>query len=240
MSEIIPTLVISEKFYSIQGEGQTMGVPSIFIRLAGCNLLCKSDSWVCDSIEVWQKGTKTDFNKVLTNEDVSRLSAGAHLIFTGGEPLLHQDKIIRFLDWFNSEYNFFPTTEAETNGTIMPSIKMMHYIDYWNCSPKLSNSGESKERRINAEALKRINNRIVYTKQSAIFKFVISDYSDILEIVEDFKDIISMDKVVLMPAGDTQEKLNETRLMVVEQCLTHGFRYSDRLHIVIWNQKTGV
>ena len=33
-------LSISEVFYSIQGEGKTVGIPSVFVRLAGCNLMC--------------------------------------------------------------------------------------------------------------------------------------------------------------------------------------------------------
>ena len=33
-------LAISEVFYSIQGEGKTMGIPAVFVRLAGCNLMC--------------------------------------------------------------------------------------------------------------------------------------------------------------------------------------------------------
>jgi organic radical activating enzyme len=93
-------LIVSEKFYSLQGEGQTMGIPAIFVRLAGCNLLCKSDHWVCDSIEVWRKGDKTPFEEVLSAKDVDRLMNGAHLIFTGGEPMLHQKKILEYLNWF--------------------------------------------------------------------------------------------------------------------------------------------
>ena len=33
-------IAISEVFYSIQGEGKTVGIPSVFIRLGGCNLMC--------------------------------------------------------------------------------------------------------------------------------------------------------------------------------------------------------
>ena len=61
------SLNISEQFYSIQGEGRTVGVPALFLRLQGCNLTCggkktvltgnKQDgaSWRCDTIEVWTK-----------------------------------------------------------------------------------------------------------------------------------------------------------------------------------------
>lgn len=235
MAVKIPSLVISEKFYSIQGEGQTMGKPSIFLRLAGCNLLCKSKHWVCDSIEVWQKGVKTDFNKVFSAPDVAALREGVHLIITGGEPMLHQNKIEDFIGWFSEEHGFFPIIEVETNGTIIPSSTMESIVTYWNCSPKLKNSGETAKRRINPEAITAINSR-----PNSIFKFVINDTQDVHEILDDYGKFIDLKNVVLMPAGENQEQLAETRPIVIAQCLNLGFRYSDRLHIVIWNQKTGV
>lgn len=229
------SLVISEKFYSLQGEGQTMGVPSIFIRLAGCNILCKSSSWVCDTIEVWQKGVRTDFSDVLHELEVKRLKEGAHLIFTGGEPLLHQKKIVDFIDWFEDKYDFYPIIEVETNGTIMPSPEIMTLVDYWNCSPKLANSGEPYEKRVKPLVIKTINKM-----KKVIFKFVIEKSSDIIDMMNDYGEHLNMSNVVLMPAGENQEKLSKTRPLVAGQCIELGLRYSERLHIVIWNQKTGV
>lgn len=229
------SLVISEKFYSIQGEGQTMGIPAIFVRLAGCNILCKSSSWVCDSIEVWQKGVKTAFDKVLTADEIQRLKDGAHLVFTGGEPMLHQKKIIDFWLWLTVEKDCFPTIEVETNGTIMPSEKMKMIVNYWNCSPKLANSGESYERRVKPLVIQELNKQ-----QKVIFKFVVSKGEDVIDLAQDYGEYLDMKNVVLMPAGETQEKLKETRKIVVQQCMSLGLRYSERLHIVIWNQKTGV
>lgn len=229
------TLIVSETFYSIQGEGQTMGVPAVFLRLAGCNLLCSSPIWVCDTIEVWKKGVSTDFEDVLTLEYVTRLQNGAHLVITGGEPMLYQDKIVEYITWFFQTYNFFPIIEIETNGTIEPITSMFDIVEYWNCSPKLSNSGESASRRINESAIEAIS-----LANNSIFKFVISSESDIKEIFKDYGHIVDMDRMVLMPAGESQEKLKINREFVANQCIELGVRFSDRLHINIWNLKTGV
>src|SRR5215208_6307996 len=139
-------LIVSEVFYSIQGEGQTIGIPAVFLRLGGCNILCKSDSWTCDTIDVWKKGKITKFENVLGNEqesinNMSYLSMGAHLIITGGEPMMHKNAIILYLNWFRETYKFTPIVEIETNGTIIPDRILLDKIDYWNVSPKLSNSG---------------------------------------------------------------------------------------------------
>ena len=228
-------LQVSEKFYSIQGEGVTMGVPAVFLRLTGCNLLCQSESWICDTIEVWRKGKRTPFADVLSEDDVDALSDGAHLVITGGEPMLHEKKIIKYLKWFEQEYKFKPYVEIETNGTIKPKEDLWLYVEQFNVSPKLSTSGETKVRRINENALK------WFAQRNTIFKFVISTPTDVVELFTDF-DIINErpSKIVLMPAGDDQDKLNKTRPMVMRLCMEQGLRYSDRLHIVAWNQKTGV
>jgi 7-carboxy-7-deazaguanine synthase len=227
-------LIVSETFYSIQGEGQTMGVPSVFLRLGGCNLLCKGDGWICDSIKVWKKGKSTPFNKVIP-EFIEKLRNGAHLVITGGEPLLHREQIGKFLIWFQSEYDFKPIIEVETNGTFSPTPLLESLVDYWNVSPKLKNSGESKIKRINSLALVRLN-----MQENVIFKFVINEEDDFVEILQDFGDLIEISNCVLMPAGENQEQLEKTRLIVAELCVRMGIRYSDRLHIVIWNKKTGV
>ncbi len=225
-------LIISEKFTSIQGEGQTMGKKAIFLRLAGCNILCKSEHWVCDTIEVWRKGVSTAFENVFSRDDILNLSNGYHLIITGGEPLLHQNGIIEFLWWFKKSSGFLPKIEVETNGTITPYPRLLELVDYWNVSPKLENSGVGLVR-INYEALDKFN-----MMEGTIFKFVVNNEDDVMEIAEYRK--MNLDKVYLMPAGSLREELEITRPKTIEWCLKYGFNYSERLHIVIWNQKTGV
>src|ERR1039458_8762035 len=56
-------LKIAELFYSIQGEGSLVGVPSVFIRTSGCNLRC---AWCDTPYTSWQpEGTDLELNQIL-------------------------------------------------------------------------------------------------------------------------------------------------------------------------------
>ena len=48
-------LDVSERFYSIQGEGKYAGYPAYFIRLSHCNLNCVFGKYRCDTFDVWKK-----------------------------------------------------------------------------------------------------------------------------------------------------------------------------------------
>ncbi len=75
---------ITETFYSIQGEGRRMGVPTTFVRTTGCHLRC---SW-CDATYTFKGGEKRSL------EDIMAFVAAQptrEVCFTGGEPLLQKD-----------------------------------------------------------------------------------------------------------------------------------------------------
>ena len=114
-------LRVSEWFYSIQGEGKTMGVPSLFIRLQACNIVCDGE-WTCDTIEVWKHGNKISCEDLIQEMDpyIYNLYSGAHLVFTGGEPLLQKEGIKEFIKTFKKKHKFIPYIEIETNGTNHP------------------------------------------------------------------------------------------------------------------------
>ena len=230
---------VSEMFYSIQGEGITMGVPSVFIRLQACNLLCKSKDWVCDTIPVWTKGDKMlvrDLVKEVFQRFHKYLTKGAHLVFTGGEPMLQQAAIQEFVDVYYRKYEYVPFLEIETNGTIEFTNELLKEFDLINCSPKLCNSGMKEDRRIKADVLRQINNY-----RSSIFKFVVCEEEDLAEI-QDLIDLLDLksEKVVLMPAGDCREQLHSLAPMVAEMCKTNNYYYGSRLQVDIWDEVTGV
>lgn len=258
MKENKRTLPISEVFYSLQGEGRTTGHPSIFVRLTGCNLMCggygtqkdgqlhDGATWRCDSIEVWTKGTEKPFEDILNANQLERLRNGANLIITGGEPMLYQSRILGFIEYLDDllysnnhsktfKDNFF-YVEVETNGTIMPTKQFLDEIDQFNVSPKLSNSGMPLDKRCKPNVLTEIDNEA----NKVQYKFVISSQKDLDEMEKDFLPHISRDKICLMPAGSNQEELSETYPIVAELCKYANYKFSQRLHIDIWNKKTGV
>lgn len=73
-------LRITEIFYSLQGESNTSGWPTIFIRLTGCPLRCQ----YCDSAYAFKGGEKKTFTTIL--QEISRYRC-KRICVTGGEPL---------------------------------------------------------------------------------------------------------------------------------------------------------
>ena len=239
-------LAISEIFFSIQGEGKTVGIPSVFVRLGGCNLICGGEGtqndkklhnnakWRCDTIEVWRKSKSINIHSILDIKYINQLKKGAHLIITGGEPLIQQENLILFLNYIKKITGCY--IEIETNGTIIPNKKLLELVDLFNCSPKLSSSGNKKDDCIVPQALKAINSK----SRDSIFKFVVSENKDLNEILKDFNKYISRERIWLMPAGENQKYLNKNRKKVIDICKKENFKFSNRLQIDIWNQKTGV
>lgn len=235
---LLTTLQISELFVdTIQGEGRTVGFPAIFLRLTGCTLDC---TW-CDTSEVWRIGNHYLFREIFSllekSGAIDKLKIGHHLVITGGSPLKQQDKLVKFIELFIVQYGFKPYIEIENECVLMPSRSLICIVDQWNNSPKLSNSGMKERSRYKPEVL-----YLHSMLPNSWFKFVVSSETDWYEIQRDFIDTryVTPDQVILMPEGCTQEELNRNREMVVELCVKHSVLFSDRLHVTIWNQKTGV
>ncbi|MGD9950806.1 MAG: 7-carboxy-7-deazaguanine synthase QueE [Desulfobulbus sp.] len=74
-------LLVSELFYSIQGESAWAGLPCLFVRLAGCNLRCS----YCDAGYTWQEPGQVMEPAAIMNWIVQ--SPGTMVELTGGEPL---------------------------------------------------------------------------------------------------------------------------------------------------------
>jgi 7-carboxy-7-deazaguanine synthase len=239
-------LAISEVFYSIQGEGNTIGIPSVFIRLGGCNLMCggmgtqfdgelhNGAEWRCDTVEVWMKALSKEIHNVLPADCIEAIKNDAHVILTGGEPMMQQAGLEILIKHIKENINPNVYFEVETNGTIMPNKYLLENVDLFNCSPKLRNSGQDESITFKPDVIKVLNTK------NTIFKFVCNNENEWTEIQKLYLPIIDKRKVYLMPAGENQELLNESKLKVAELAKKHYLNFTTRLHIELWNKKTGV
>lgn len=222
-----------EIFVSLQGEGPTAGTPSVFVRLAVCNLSC---SW-CDSSYTWD-WTKYDRAaetiRMTASEVIGRLKMVEvrNAVVTGGEPMLQQAGLVDVIAPLRAEGFRF---EIETNGTISPQDSIARIVDQWNISPKLSNSGVEIRRRRIPEVL-----RAFAKLPNAFFKFVIENAED-LEEVESMREALGLDaqQVVLMPEGRDANIILSRSRWLADECTLRNFRFSTRLHILLWGDVRG-
>lgn len=231
-------LAISEMFAdTLQGEGIFTGVVSTFVRLQGCTLQC---IW-CDTLEVWPNGNDYSFDEIFelfeSIDLIQKFKNGQHLILTGGSPLKQQKRLAEFLTKFVEKYDFKPYIEIENEVVLQPNEQMIQFVDCWNNSPKLANSGMKERVRYKPQLI-----QFMSQLENSWFKFVISDVEDWLELKRDYIDtnLIDTKRIILMPEGDTFEKLHKNREFVAQLAIDNNVRFSDRLHVTIWNQKVGV
>ena len=80
MNAALPRLKITEIFYSLQGEADSVGYPTVFVRLTGCPLRCQ----YCDTAYAFTGGEWMSVDAIV--ERVRELAL-KHVCVTGGEPL---------------------------------------------------------------------------------------------------------------------------------------------------------
>ncbi len=205
-------------------------------------------TWVCDTIAEWMDGSEYGVAELVDrwsrNGFLDRIEQGSHVVLTGGEPLLHQDSLVRFLDLLEAE-GYDPFVEVETNASIFPSEAFRSHVDQYNLSPKLSNSGIEESVRYDPDVIGRYVSEFTDSPRgtpNADFKFVVGTSRDWDEIDSDFVDAFDIPKehIYLMPAGGDQDQLMMTRTDVANLAVEQSVNFSERLQIVIWDEATGV
>ena len=226
---------VSELFYSIQGEGKLVGVPSVFVRASGCNLRC---TWCDTPYASWEP----EGEDVSVSEIVARVGAygAGHVVLTGGEPMI-MPEIVELCDALKTRRMHIT---METAATVYKVVK----IDLASLSPKLSNSTPIEReggRFARAHEQLRINMPVIqaFIEGSPEFqlKFVVSGEGDLAEIrtiLEGLKGVRGED-VLLMPEGTDVRTLEERAGWVSEVCKREGFRYCPRLHVALYGNRRG-
>jgi 7-carboxy-7-deazaguanine synthase len=225
---------IAEIFYSVQGEGILLGIPSVFVRTSGCNLRCV---WCDTPYTSWKpEGRERGLREILAA--VSKYPA-AHVVITGGEPFLAGE--IEALTARLKKRKYHIT--IETAGTIFKTVA----CDLISLSPKLANSTPWKrkrgqfshmheERRLNLPVIQRFIDR--YDNQ---LKFVVERRGDFAEIQTILKRLrnVKPAHVVIMAQGRTKKELRVKGQWIVAMCKARGFRYTPRLQIDLYGNRRG-
>ncbi len=221
---------IAELFYSLQGEGALVGVPSVFIRTSGCNLRC---TWCDTPYTSWSpEGTDFDLDRIV---DEVRAHPARHVVITGGEPMI-QPEIVPLTERLRA---LGLHITIETAGTMFQPVA----CDLMSISPKLSNSTPSgtfaaphDRLRMQPAVLAELMERYEYQ-----LKFVVENPVDLDEIRALIDSLRApRERVILMPEGTEQARLAERGLWLAEICKEESFRFSPRLHIDLWGSRRGV
>ena len=228
---------ISEIFFSIQGEGELTGVPSVFVRTSGCNLRCR---WCDTKYASW----KPEGENVTINDLVDKVCSypARHVVISGGEPMIAKG-IEEFTHLLKESGKHIT---IETAGTISPNGIQ---CDLASLSPKLSDStpkeGDINKEWIDRHESKRLDYDILsewVNSYNFQLKFVVSKEEEIKEIqnvISRIEGKIIPEKVLLMPEGVDPDTLRSRYDLLIDLCKENGYRLCHRLHIDLFGNTPG-
>jgi 7-carboxy-7-deazaguanine synthase len=76
---------------------------------------------------------------------------------------------------------------------------------------------------------------------NAYFKYVVEKPEDIKEVISlNSRYGVPSGRTLLMPQAVSEAELREHSEWIVDQCLRNGFRFSTRLHVLLWGANRGV
>jgi 7-carboxy-7-deazaguanine synthase len=223
---------VAEIFYSLQGEGFLAGVPSVFIRLAGCPLRCR---W-CDTKYAWDQKAGQDYNITQIIQTVQQWPC-KFVVITGGEPMIN-------LDLPNLTHQLKDAGKHITIETAGIAYYPDIACDLMSISPKLSNSipddaklaAAHKNSKLDIAVLQELIDKYEYQ-----LKFVVDSQDDLSEIQQTIEKIgnVNTEKVMLMPQAVTRDEFLAKSSMVADMCKQTGFAFSQRLQVLLWNNQKG-
>jgi len=200
-------------FKSLQGEGLTIGAPTIFVRTSGCPLRCT----YCDTPQAFDKGEQMSIDSVITR--VRKLKC-RHVCVTGGEPLAQKDSPALVQKLLDDGHQVV----LETNGA-MP-------LDELPCVENLTISMDIKCPS-SGVADKMLFSNIELLGPTDQLKFIIADDVDYRHAKETLEKYPTMAEVIFTPVGGKELKI------LAEKVLKDNLdvRVLPQLHKYIWGDE---
>ena len=211
-----PSLRITELFYSIQGESNTSGYPTVFVRLTGCPLRCQ----FCDTAYAFQGGNMISIAHVLEKISAYKTS---HVCVTGGEPL--------------AQPNCIPLLQRLCDANYIVSIETSGALDISQIDPRVLIVMDLKTPG-SGEVSRNLWTNIPLLKPQDQIKFVICDHNDYLWACDMIKQYQLTEKAHVI-FSTSWEKLNPTDLanwILADQL---PVRFQLQLHKILWADAKG-
>jgi 7-carboxy-7-deazaguanine synthase len=210
-----------------------VGIPSVFVRVSGCNLRCV---WCDTPYASWHPE-----GPVLEVSDVADqvLAYGVdHVVLTGGEPMLFEG-VAQLAELLKAQGR---TITVETAGTLYRELP----CDLMSISPKLAGSTPDdpywRERhdatRLQPEVLQKLIDRYDYQLKFVVDPDREGDLEEIERVLSMLNGVQSQ-KVLLMPEGTDSQTLLERSKRLVEPCMQRNWRLTSRMHIDLFGNTKG-
>jgi 7-carboxy-7-deazaguanine synthase len=177
------------------------------------------------------------------------------LCFTGGEPMMNQDKMVEIMKAANLDQwrikgtmitgeDYPRTVQIETNGTKKIDSEFSHFYKHnafvlnWNVSPKLHTVSGEKDA-VNYEVIESYFN----LSQTGCLKFVVNDSESCWkELAQHAKELAHLQvPIYIMPVGATYEQQTDTKVLssIANRAIAEGYHVSGRLHAILFGNGIG-
>jgi 7-carboxy-7-deazaguanine synthase len=212
----VDELRITEIFYSLQGESNSVGIPTVFVRLTGCPLRCT----YCDTEYAFSGGEKKSIAEIVAQVT----SYGAQYVtVTGGEPLAQTASLTLLTKLADKGFKVsLETSGAQDVSKVDPRIiKVMD----------LKTPGSTEDHR------NRYQN-IQYLDAQDQVKFVITDHADYQwakSILQQY-DLTKRCEVLFSPSMGEQNPTELAELILEDKL---AVRFQLQLHKILWGDMSG-
>ncbi len=210
------TLRITEIFYSLQGETNTVGLPTVFIRLTGCPLRCH----YCDTAYAFTGGSKLTLQQII--EKVQNYNT-RYVTVTGGEPLAQPGCNALMSKLLDAGYQ----VSLETSGALDVSAVDARVVKVMDL--KTPGSGEIQ---------RNLYSNLTHLTSQDQIKFVIGDEADYEWSKQQLTDhdLISRCEVLFSPVAETMSPKVLAEKILADQL---AVRFQIQLHKYLWDDARG-
>ncbi len=209
-------LRITEIFYSLQGEANTVGLPTVFIRLTGCPLRCS----YCDTAYAFSGGEKQTIGQII--DQVKQYNT-PYVTVTGGEPLA-QPSCLELLTLLADEGY---SVSLETSGAMDLALVDERVIKVMDLKTPSSNELE-----------RNLYQNIDYLNRQDQIKFVIADQKDYQwskDMLDQYR-LAARCQVLFSPVmGEMQPTLLADKILQDQLAV----RFQIQLHKYLWDDAQG-